>query len=130
MSYITYTVIIQAHIYGRRERERERVTIVVQKLLNKINMSHEHSSTTVTDQPQCIKRISAYHIIKGYDWSLTSPLDTYKVLLVPTSRLLTISQKLCRNTLAQFYLHDTLKITHIEKLTGNSKIILLTHKCS
>ena len=53
-----------------RERERERrgeerrITIVIKKLLNEVNMSHKHSPAAVTDQPQSIKCISTYHIIK------------------------------------------------------------------
>uniref|UniRef100_A0A6M2F156 Uncharacterized protein n=1 Tax=Populus davidiana TaxID=266767 RepID=A0A6M2F156_9ROSI len=33
-------------------------SIVVQKLLNKVDMSHEHSSTAIPNQPQRIKSIS------------------------------------------------------------------------
>ena len=50
-------------IERQRERERE-ITIVIQKLLDEVYMSHKHSPAAVTDQIQCIQCISEYHTIK------------------------------------------------------------------
>lgn len=42
-----------------RQRREEEVTVVVEKLLNEINMSHKHSTTAISNQIQCIKCIPA-----------------------------------------------------------------------
>lgn len=42
-----------------REDKEQESTIVVQKLLNQIHMSHQHSATAVPDQTQSVQSITA-----------------------------------------------------------------------
>lgn len=66
MTMCTYHLLTWGHPSKKKEKEEieredkeQESTIVVQKLLNQIHMSHQHSATAVPDQTQSVQSITA-----------------------------------------------------------------------